>query len=151
MNEPQLIQRPSLVALLVAAGVPTKAISCPDFMYSLPSVEWLTGEFTDWCISSMAKLDLTYEEDGWDCENMGEWVSMWAKGAHRRTKSQKTSLAVGWLDYAVLGGEWPEGHNITIAVLRETPDRLRFFDLQLRMEEIHPTPQELLLCTDMRM
>lgn len=148
MNEPTLIQRGSLVEVLVKAGVPTKAISCPDFTYALPSYEWIK-QLGEWDKEQMQKLGLTYTEDGWDCDDYSEWVRLWARVAHQRTNGRRDdSIAVGWFDYMTKDYV---GHSIVCAVCRQTPAKLRFFEPQQEMREVFLTQKEIESCIEMRM
>jgi hypothetical protein len=115
-------------------GVPSGAIWLFDEYYSLPAVEWVTGEFANGLDTLVNGLGFRYQADSGDCDDFARLAAWYAQYLQNRTRPGDSALALG--EFAYIQEEGKAGHAVCVAVTRiEGELAVRFFEPQPEVVE----------------
>ena len=91
---PTVLNNQQIADLLIAHGVRPLAICLSDASYTLPSMDWLLGDFWKWYCADLAQAGLDVWAEDWDCDDFADDFAHAARKAHKqRQRWQKKFFA----------------------------------------------------------
>ena len=124
------IQAPQIINQLIAAGITSAGWSVSDSEYALPTMQWVTGPFSD----ALRKLQYEFKVNRWtrednDCDDFARLSAAFAQVLHSNTPDhpEGTALAIGEMWYVQDSGG---GHAINFAVCGPDHTDVLFYEPQ---------------------
>lgn len=151
MNDPILILQDKVIAVSVMAGVAREKVHAEAMAYALPSIAWIQGPLADWGTRALDTLGVVYTPDGFHCTAYTLFYAAHVNIAHQRTPVDDSGtvvrrddkLCIGFFNYTT---KLLEGHSCMVAVTREEPTKLSFFEPQQRMKQLYLSSTEIASC-----
>lgn len=146
-----IVSREAFADALVARGVARSVIHLGDRAFNMPTVEWVTGDFSRWLTRRF--YNRPYLEDAFDCDNFVLEAHACACEAHRRSVEAGIGDLAGngfgqlWVRRRVHGlnlcGHWREGSGIWIATYEpQVSFDDRHFVIEASMRQVTLSPED---------
>ena len=132
--------------------MPVANLNVWERSYSVPSLDWVTGDFAKWHFDHRTPYSL----NRFDCNNLAIEAAIMARQMHARTSKELSGLAFGWLlytpEHTETGVQYdPVGHCISWFISgKPGEERVWYFEPQ-RSYTVQLTPNEIDSISDLYM